>query len=150
MSLGQLDEVGCFISIERELLKICDDRRLLLTQVWRTRNRLYILELEIEQPVNLSTKTKEVAWRWHAKYGHLNFPALQKLHKEEMVHGLSVIEGVNRLCDGYLISKQRHTLFPSQTSYHGGELLELVHGNIFGPIKPVVVPRKRNKCTQHQ
>ena len=31
VSLGQLDEADCFISIERGLLKICDDRRRLLT-----------------------------------------------------------------------------------------------------------------------
>ena len=42
-------------------------------------NRLYILELEIEQPVSLSARTEEVFWRWHARYGHLNFPALEKL-----------------------------------------------------------------------
>ena len=42
VSLGQLDEAGCFIFIERKLLKICDDRRRLLTQVRRTTNRLYI------------------------------------------------------------------------------------------------------------
>lgn len=58
VKLGQLDEVDCFISIERELLKICNDRQWLLTQVWRPKNRLYILELEIEQPVSLSAKTK--------------------------------------------------------------------------------------------
>ncbi|XP_022983366.1 uncharacterized protein LOC111481973 [Cucurbita maxima] len=45
VSLGQLDKVGCHISIKRELLRIRDDRRQLLTQVWCTANRLYILEL---------------------------------------------------------------------------------------------------------
>ena len=30
---------------------------------------LYILELEIEQPVSLSARTEEVSWRWHARYG---------------------------------------------------------------------------------
>ena len=59
VSLGQLDETGCFISIERELLKIYDNQRRLLTQARRTTNRLYILELEIEQPVSLSAKTQE-------------------------------------------------------------------------------------------
>ena len=117
VSLGQLDEAGCFISIDCGLLKICDDRRRLLTQVRRTTNRLYILELEIEQPVSLSAKTEEVSWRWHARYGHLNFPALQKLHKEEMVHGLPAIKGVNKLCYGCLIGKQWRTPFPSQASY---------------------------------
>ena len=54
-------------------------------------NHLYILELEIEQPISLSVRTEEVAWRWHARYEYLNFPTLQKLHKEEMVHDLPTI-----------------------------------------------------------
>ena len=136
VSLGQLNEVGYHISIERGLLRICDDRRWLPTQVRCTANRLYILEFEIEQLVSLSAKIEEVSWRWHARHGHLNFPALKKLHKEEMVHGLPAIKGVNKLYDECLIGKQRRTPFPSQTSYRTGEPLELVHGDIYGPIKP--------------
>ena len=53
-----------------------------------------------------------------------------------MVHGLPAIKGVNKLCDGCLISKQRRTPFPSQTSYRADEPLELVvHGDICGLIK---------------
>jgi hypothetical protein len=48
MSLGQLDEVGCLIYIEHGFLKICDHRQRLLTKVWRTMSRLYILKLKIE------------------------------------------------------------------------------------------------------
>ena len=135
VSLGRLDEAGCHISIERGLLKIRDDRRRLVTQVRCMVNRLYILELEIEQPISLSARTEEVSWRWNARYGHLNFPALQKLHKEEMMHDFPAIEGVNKLCDGCLIGKQRRTPFLSQASYRVGEPLELVHDDICGPIK---------------
>ena len=48
---------------------------------------------------------------------------------------MSAIEGVNRLCDGCLIGKQRLTPFPSQASYRFSESLELVHDDIWGPIK---------------
>ena len=75
-------------------------------------NCLYILELEIEQPISLSARTEEVTWRWHARYEHLNFLTLQKLHKEEMVHDLLAIKGVNSLCDGCLIGKQGCIAFP--------------------------------------
>ena len=61
---------------------------------------------------------------------------VHKLHREEMVHGLPAIKGVNKLCDGFLIGKQRRTPFPSRTSDLAGELLELVHSDICGPIKP--------------
>ena len=54
----------------------------------------------------------------------------------EMVHGFPAIKDVNKLCDGCLIGKQRRTPFPSHASYRAGEPLELVHGDISGPIKP--------------
>ena len=60
VSLGQLDEASCHISIKRGLLRIRDDRRRLLTQVRCTANRLYILELEIEQPVSLSARYRRM------------------------------------------------------------------------------------------
>ena len=52
------------------------------------------------------------------------------------MHGLLAIKGVNKLCDGCLIGKQRRTPFPSRTSYRVDEPLELVHGDICGPINP--------------
>ena len=53
-----------------------------------------------------------------------------------MVNSLPAIKGVNKLCDRCLIGKQRCTPFPSRTSYNADESLELVHGDICGPIKP--------------
>ncbi|XP_022981638.1 uncharacterized protein LOC111480698 [Cucurbita maxima] len=58
--LGQLDKAGCHISIKRGILRIRDDRRQLLTQVWCTANHLYIQELEIEQSVNLSARYRRM------------------------------------------------------------------------------------------
>ena len=52
------------------------------------------------------------------------------------MHGLPAIKSVNKLCDGCLIGKQRRTPFPSRTAYRADEPLELVHGDICGPIKP--------------
>ena len=60
MSLGQLDKAGCHISIKCGLLRILDDQRRLLTQVRCTVNRLYILKLEVEQPVNLSARSRKM------------------------------------------------------------------------------------------
>jgi len=141
VSLGQLDEAGYHISIQRGLLRFAmiDDGG--SHKLGHDKPPLH-LELEIEQLVSLSTRTEEVSWRWHARYGHLSFLALQKLHKEEMVHGLPAIEGVNRLCDGCLISKQRRTPFPSQASYRTGEPLELVHNDICGHIKLATLDSK--------
>ena len=52
------------------------------------------------------------------------------------MQGLPAIKGVNKLCNGCLIGKQRRTPFSSQAFYRTDEPLELVHGDIRGPIKP--------------
>jgi hypothetical protein len=76
VSLGQLDEGGCLIYIEWGFLKIRDSNRHFLTKVRHMANRMYILELNIVQLVCYLSKTKETSWRWHGRYGHLNFPVL--------------------------------------------------------------------------
>jgi hypothetical protein len=85
ISLGQLDEDGCDIVIKRGLMRIYSDRGQLLTKVRHSSSRLYILEIRVEHPMSLAAKAEEVSWSWHARYGHLNFLALQRLAKEEMV-----------------------------------------------------------------
>jgi hypothetical protein len=45
----------------------------LMPKVERTPNRLYVLELNIVRPLCLAAQGSSAAWRWHARYGHLNF-----------------------------------------------------------------------------
>jgi hypothetical protein len=34
-------------------------------------------------------------WLWHARFEHLNFPALHKLARDDMVRGLPAVEQVD-------------------------------------------------------
>jgi hypothetical protein len=117
VSLEQLEEGGCHIYIEHGFLKICDENRWVLTWVSHNVNRLYFLELTIEQPVHLTARVDESSWKWHARFRHLNFPALQKLFRGDMVCGLPTINEANRLCDSCITSKQRRVLSPFKSSY---------------------------------
>lgn len=78
----------------------------------------------------------ETAWRWHARFGHLNFQALRRLAQAEMVRGLPVIDHVDQLCDGCLAGKQRRVPFPDKARFRAQDALELVHGDLCGPIAP--------------
>jgi hypothetical protein len=114
VSLGQLDEAGCDVHISGGVLRLRDrQNRLLATRVPRARNRLYVVALQIAQPVCLAARHGEDAWRWHARYGHLNLDALRRLSSRGMVHGLPAIEHVDQLCDSCLAGKQRRAPFPS-------------------------------------
>jgi hypothetical protein len=134
VSLGQLDERGSEVLIKDGVLRIRDRERRLLAKVTRSRNRLYLLDLKVEQPVCLAAQGGQEAWLWHARFGHLSFEALGRLG--EMVRGLPHIDHVGELCDSCLVGKQRRSAFPKAAKYRAKEKLELVHGDLCGPITP--------------
>ncbi|WVZ49440.1 hypothetical protein U9M48_000802, partial [Paspalum notatum var. saurae] len=137
VSLGQLEEDGFKILLENGFLRIWDQRRRLLAKVPRAANRLYQLTLDIAKPVCLAAQGTDTAWRWHARFGHLNFRALRQLAQQEMVRGMPHLDHVDQVCDSCLVGKQRRLPFPSKAKYRAQNLLELVHGDICGPVTPV-------------
>ena len=104
-SLGQLEERGCKIVLEDGYLWGYDRQRKLLLKVKREWNRLYIMNLNRANPVCLLSSFEDTAWKWHTRFGHLNFQSLRQLGQRGMVQGMPSIEHVEQLCDGCLIGK---------------------------------------------
>ncbi|XP_066323525.1 uncharacterized protein [Miscanthus floridulus] len=73
ISIGQLDECGSEVLIKDGVLRIRDQEQRLLAKVKRSQNRLYLLDLKVEQPVCLAARHTEEPWLWHARFGHLSF-----------------------------------------------------------------------------
>ena len=88
------------------------------------------------KPVCLSARAEEEAWKWHTRMGHLNFQAMRTLASKEMVRGLPVLTQVNQLCEGCMAGKQRQTPFPAKMEHKAEKVLELVYGDLCGPISP--------------
>jgi hypothetical protein len=145
ISIGQLNEIGYKINIDTDMMKIWEPSGVLLVKVKRKVNRLYLLHLKLTQPTCLTVygRGDEVAWRWHERFRHINMVALRKLAREELVHGLLLIDQVGQLCEVCQAGKQRRTSFPVKAEYRAKRRLELVHGDLCGPISPAT-PR-RNK-----
>jgi transposase InsO family protein len=76
------------------------------------------------------------SWRWHARYGHLHFEALQQMARAGMVRGLPSIEHTGELCQTCLAGKQRRAPFPQQAKFRAEEPLELVHADLCVAITP--------------
>jgi hypothetical protein len=106
--VSQLDEIGYKIDIDTSMMKIREPSGVLLANVKREANRLYLLHLKFTQPTCLAVHGRgdEVAWRWHERFRHVNMMALRKLTQEELVHGLSEIGQVGQLCEACQIGKQ--------------------------------------------
>jgi len=63
------------------------------------------MKVKLTSPICLHSKLNEVAWLWHARYGHLNFRSLHDLGDKEMAVGVPRIREVEQVCDGYALGK---------------------------------------------
>lgn len=79
ISLGQLEEGGCEVRLKNGRLTVFDREGTLVISAPRTGNRLYTLKLGVVPPICLLMNMDNQAWKWHARYGHLNFRALRDL-----------------------------------------------------------------------
>jgi transposase InsO family protein len=95
---------------------------------------LYVLRLEVTRPVFLTARHGHDAWRWHDRFGHVNFDALQQMGQRSMVCRLPQLAHIEQLYDIYVTTKHRRTPFPKKAKYRADKPLELVHGDSCGPI----------------
>lgn len=136
LSLGQASESGCDIHIKDNYLTMHDREGKLMMKVNRSPNRLYFIHLKVGKPICLLNKIDETSWLWHARLGHLNFEAMKLMSMKDMVVGMPRIDHETKLCESCLVGKQTRLPFPRSTSYRATSPLELVHGDLCGPITP--------------
>ena len=53
------------------------------------------------------------------------------------------VDHVEQFCDTYVLTKQRRLPFPRQASFRAKEKLELVHGDLCGPVTPATPGGRR-------
>jgi hypothetical protein len=99
------------VEIEHGVLRIWDHRHRLLVKVNRS-NCLYVLHAQVAQPLCLAARRDDDAWRWHERFGHLNFEALRQLGSKEMVRGMPHVDHVEQFYDTCVLTKLWRLPFP--------------------------------------
>ncbi|RVW64797.1 Retrovirus-related Pol polyprotein from transposon TNT 1-94 [Vitis vinifera] len=64
---------------------------------------------------------------------------------KKMVNGLPQLKSPLRLCKDCLVGKQQRYSFPRKSTWRASQILQLVHADICGPIKPISNSKKRFK-----
>lgn len=136
ISLGQLSEDGYKIVLKGENLWVYDTQNDLLMKVKRSLNRLYKLIIYSREDKCLMASCENDNWLWHSRLGHVNFRAMELMSTNNMVHGMPKIKQPNEVCTGCLMSKQTRKPFPQHANFSATRPLELVHGDLCGPITP--------------
>jgi hypothetical protein len=115
---------------------VFDQGGTLLILAPRTGNRLYLAKFQLSSPICLLAHSNENSWKWHARYGHLNFRGLSDLGSKKLVEGMPTVSRVEKICDGCVLGKQHRKPFPQVSKFRAEEGLELVHADLCGQITP--------------
>ncbi|CAL9007315.1 unnamed protein product [Prunus brigantina] len=145
ISLGQLQEKGIVILIQKNSCQIHHPDKGLIIQADMTSNRMFLLKTEsaAEKQMCFKSTIEEDTWLWHFRFGHLNFNGLKALQQKNMVKGLPPLQVPSRVCEGCMVGKQHHEPFPKESNWRATRILELVHSDICGPINPISNSNKR-------
>ncbi|GJR48432.1 zinc finger, CCHC-type containing protein [Tanacetum coccineum] len=155
LSLGQLTEIGCKVIMEGNKLTLYDKSTKLLMKIERSKNRLYTIKLQIEAPICLLANIDSQAWLWHVRLGHLNLDDINKMTRKGLVEGIPRINHAGQICDACLLRKHNRTPFPNQAKFRSKNPLDLVYGDLCGPISPATYSGKKlifllvDDCTRH-
>ena len=142
ISLGQATEVGCEVKMKDNQLMLFDKTGHLMIQTTRAKNRLYkvVLQADIHcLQISLGSESS----RWHARLGHVNTDTMKVMINKQLVTGMPEIAVTKETCVSCLRGKQVRQPFPQSTAYRASCPLELVHGDLCGPITPSTPGQKR-------
>lgn len=143
ISLGQATESGCDVRMREDYLTLHDRDGNLLVKANRSKNRLYKVNLEVENMKCLQLVASSDSSRWHARLGHISFETIKAMVIKELVVGISSGPKEKETCASCLLGKQARQAFPKATLYRASRALELFHGDLCGPISPPTSAKKR-------
>ncbi|KAG7598736.1 Integrase catalytic core [Arabidopsis suecica] len=136
VSLGQATEAGCDIRLKGGYLTMHDREGRLLVRAERSKNRLYKVQMKLKDNACLYLTTLSETSKWHARMGHVNLATLKTMIDKELVQGAPNITLEKEICSSCLLGKQTRKMFPQATTYRATKKLELIHGDLCGPITP--------------
>ena len=136
ISLGQATESGCDVRMRDDYLTIHDKEGRLITRAKRSQNRLYKVCLNRDDAKCLQSVSITEAEKWHARLGHIGRDSMSTMIKRDLVIGIPKISIEKETCSPCLLGKQTRTVFPKASSFRASSVLELIHGDLCGPITP--------------
>ena len=129
--------------MKEDYLTLHDKDRYLITKASRSKNRLYKVKMDIPQTKCLQLIAQDDSTTWHTRLGHIGAESLKTMMRKELLIGLPKLSVEKETCTTCLLGKQTRRPFPSATSYRASQVLELIHGDLCGPITPPTAGRNR-------
>ncbi|WVZ24171.1 hypothetical protein V8G54_002715 [Vigna mungo] len=136
LSIGQLMERGYTMSTRRNSIEVFDKKKRLIIKAPISKNRTFKVNLNTVSIQCLSaTDIEEESWRWHYRFGHLNFKSLSLINSKELVKGVPVISTPTKICERCILGKQTRSKFGNSAPKCAKQPLEVVYVDVCGPFE---------------
>ncbi|TXG53197.1 hypothetical protein EZV62_022366 [Acer yangbiense] len=107
---------------------------LTVANVKMSKSKVFPLMFPFDEKFAFKAVSADLSSLWHLRYGHLNNRGLHLLKEKNMVVGLLEIEKSGKVCEGCIYGKMHKLPFP-KTSWRAKAPLELVHSDIYSPMR---------------
>jgi transposase InsO family protein len=146
LSISQLCDNGFDVMFSKKACSIIDSSSHEKVLVANRTGNVYMLTLDDLVACNFKCLSinEDDAFLWHRRLGHVSMDLLNNLSSKELVRGLPKVKyEKNRLCDACQFGKQTKTSFKPKQIISTSKPLELVHLDLFGPMRTTSLGGKR-------
>jgi len=108
-------------------------------------DRMFVVLASVMPQVTtcFQTVTEDNSHLWHCRFGHLSFKGMRTLIYKKMVRGLPILQASSKVCSDCMVGKQHREVIPKISLWRASQHLQLIHTDIYRPIKPESHSHKR-------
>jgi len=147
LSVPQLTAEGKYVLFGPEGVAIFRKLKVIGTPIMEGRRRQSVYVLSAESAYVDKTRRNETGDLWHARLGHVNYNKLKEMMQKQVVKGLPQIDiRTDIVCAGCQYGKA-HQLPYKESEHRSKAPLELIHSDVFGPVKQISIRGMRYMVT---
>jgi len=147
LSVAQLTSSGHYDLFGPQDVKVYRDLEIIKEPMMKGQKleSVYVLSAEIAYVDK--TRRNEMTDLWHMRLGHVSYSKLDVMMKRSMLKGLPQLEvRKDKVCAGCQYGKV-HQLPYKESKFKAKEPLELVHSDVFGPVKQASISGRKYLVT---
>ncbi|KAI3509833.1 hypothetical protein L1887_25356 [Cichorium endivia] len=147
LSVSQLTSSGNYVLFGPQDVKVYKDLKIFEKPTIEGRRVESVYVLSAESAYVDKTRKNETADLWHARLGHVGYHKLKVIIEKSMLKGLPQLEvKTDVVCAGCQYGKA-HQLPYKESKFRAKKPLELIHSDVFGPVKQTSVSGMRYMLT---
>lgn len=135
LSVAQLTSLGHYVLFSPSDVKVYKELKISGTPTMEGRRMESVYVMSAESAYVNKTRRNETADLWHMRLGHVSYHKLSMMMQKSMLKGLPQLDvRTDTVCAGCQYGKA-HQLPYEESKFKAKEPLELIHSDVFGPVK---------------